>query len=90
MINNEAIYNFLSQLLIKKWNLTNIENVSSRLKQLNETSLRVYDNHVLEVEMIDNDDRESRVMHIMLSANMIKIDMILRMFWLKKLNSNIN
>jgi hypothetical protein len=90
MINNETIHNFLSQLLIKKWDLTNIESVSSSLKQLNKISLQVYNNHILEITVIDNDDRKSRVTHILLSANMIEIDMILRMFWLKKLNSNIN
>jgi hypothetical protein len=77
-------------MLIKKWDLMNIDKISSEFKQLNETSLQCYDSHVLEIEMTDDSDHEQNIVHQVLSADMFEINMILSMSWLKEYNSDID
>jgi hypothetical protein len=90
MMNRETIYNFISQMKIKKLNLQKNVNVSSNLKTLNDTFLKCYKEHFLRIEMIDANERKVRTKQTIVVANMTKIDMILNFFWLKKLNSNID
>jgi hypothetical protein len=75
---------------IKELNLQKNVNVSSNLKTLNDIFLKCYEKHFLRIEMIDANEHEIRIKQTIVVANMTKIDMILNLFWLKKLNSNID
>ncbi len=90
MIDCDATFNFIFQMKIKKWDLQEIVDVSSKLKTLNDTSFKCYEAHVLRTEMIDSSEREIRIKQTIIVANMTEIHMILNFFWLKKLNSDIN
>jgi hypothetical protein len=90
MINCDATFNFIFQMKIKKWNLQKIVDRSSKLKTLNDIFFKCYEAHVLKTKMINSSKRKIRIKQIIIVANMIKIYMILNLFWLKKLNSNID
>jgi cobalamin biosynthesis Co2+ chelatase CbiK len=60
MMNCETIYNFISQMKIKKLNLQKNVNVSSNLKTLNDIFLKCYEEHFLQIEMIDVNEHEIR------------------------------
>ncbi len=77
MMNCEIIYNFISQMKIKKLNLQKNVNVSSNLKTLNDISLKCYEEHFLRIEIIDANKHEIRIKQTIVIANMTKIDMIL-------------
>jgi hypothetical protein len=57
---------------------------------LNDILFKCYETHVLKIEVIDSSKREIRIKQTIIVADIIKIDMILSFFWLRKLNSNIN
>ena len=80
MIDSRAIFNFISQIKIKKMKLDKFDNISSDLKTLDETSLRVYQEHTLQVNVSNNSDRERFDNHKILNVVMIEIDMILNFF----------
>jgi hypothetical protein len=90
MIDCDATFNFIFQMKIKKWDLQNIVDVSSKLKTLNDIFFKCYEAHVLKTKMIDSLKREIRIKRTIIVANMTKIHMILNLFWLKKLNSDID
>jgi hypothetical protein len=90
MIDCDATFNFIFQMKIKKWNLQNIVDVSSKLKTLNDISFKCYEAHVLKTKMIDSSKREIRIKQTIIVANMTEIHMILNFLWLKKLNSDID
>ncbi len=75
---------------IKELNLREIVNVSSELKTLNDTLLKCYEKHFLRIEMIDAFEQKVRAKQTVIVADMTKIDMILNLSWLRKLNSNID
>jgi hypothetical protein len=90
MIDCDATFNFIFQMKIKKWDLQNIVDVSSRLKTLNDIFFKCYETHVLRTKMIDSSKREIRIKQTIIVANMTEIHMILNLLWLKKLNSDID
>jgi hypothetical protein len=90
MMNCEIIFNFISQMKIKELNFQKIVNVSSKLKTLNDIFLKCYERHFLRIEMIDANEQKVRAKQIIIVVDMTKVDMILSLFWLKKLNSNID
>jgi hypothetical protein len=90
MINCDAIFNFISQMKIKKWSLQKFVNVSLELKTLNDIFFKCYETHVLRIKMINSLKREIRNKQTIIVADMTEIDMILNFFWLKKLNSDID
>jgi hypothetical protein len=90
MIDCDATFNFISQMKIKKWDLQNIIDVSSKLKTLNDTFFKCYEAHVLRTKMIDSSKREIRIKQTIIVVNMTEIHMILSLFWLKELNSDID
>jgi hypothetical protein len=90
MIDYDVTFNFIFQMKIKKWDLQKIVDVSSELKTLNDTFFKCYKAHVLKTKMIDSSKRKIRIKQTIMIANMTEIYMILSLFWLKKLNSNID
>ncbi len=64
--------------------------MSSDLKMLNDIFLKCYEEHSLQIEMIDVNEHEVRTKQTIITTNMTKIDMILNLFSLNKLNSNID
>ena len=79
MINNNATFNFISQLKMKKLNIINIEKISKKLKILNDISLRVYQAHIFKIKMIDETNQQRIDDETLLKIDMIEINMILKM-----------
>ena len=70
--------------------LDKFDNISSDLKIFDETSLRVYQEHTLWMNVSNNSNRERFDNHKILNIVMIEINMILNFFWLNVTNSNID
>jgi cobalamin biosynthesis Co2+ chelatase CbiK len=60
-MNCEIIFNFISQIKIKKLNLQKNVNVSSNLKTLNNIFLKCYEEHFLRIKMINANEHETRI-----------------------------
>ena len=60
MIDNEIIYNFLFQFKIKKHNIVEIDIQSQNFRCFDETALRIYKFHNLDVDVINQRNKESR------------------------------
>ncbi len=80
MINCKTIFNYISQIKIKEENLQKIVNVLSKLKTLNDTFLKCYDEHILRIEVIDVTSYEIRTKQTIIVADMKRVHMILNFF----------
>lgn len=90
MIESEVIHNFSSQLKIQEHNLVEVEIQSQNLRSLDDTALRTYKSHSLNVDVIDQKDAEARFQQKFLEIDMIDIDTILEMPFLQSVNSIID
>ena len=82
MIDNEIIHNFFSQLKIKEHNIVEIDIQSQNFRCFDETALRIYKFHNLDVDVINQRNEKSRSQQKFLKIDMIEVDMILKMSFL--------
>ena len=89
MIDNKIIYNFF-QLKIKKHNIVEIDIQSQNFRCLDDTALKIYKFHNLDVDVINQRNEKSRSQQKFLKIDMIEVDMILKMSFLQSVNSIID
>jgi hypothetical protein len=79
IIDCEAIWNFFSQLKLTKINvlILNEKFSNSRLKILNDTSLMIYFDHVLSIEIIDINESKRTSKETFVEIDMYEMNMIL-------------
>jgi hypothetical protein len=82
--------NFIDQRLANEWRLNADENSSTNSQTVNETFLRMFRSHFLKFSSKKNDERVSKIEQNLMSAHMIEVNVILKMSWLKKINSIMN
>ena len=89
LINSEAKKNFISQVLIKDAQL--FENVEFSLKMqiVNECIIISYNTQKFSIAIIDSFEYRKNDRYQFYVVNMRDYDMILKLSWLKKINSNI-
>ena len=90
MIDNEIIHNFFFQFKIKEHNIVEIDIQSQNFRCFDETALKIYKFHNLDVDVINQRNEESRSQQKFLKIDMIEVDMILKMSFLQSVNSIID
>jgi hypothetical protein len=90
LIDSDFNQNFIDQRFAYKWRLNSDENSSTNSQTVNETSLRMFKSHFLKFSSKENDERISKIEQNLMSIHMNKVNVILKMSWLRKINSIIN
>ena len=80
MINSEATRNFMSQLKIQKLNFSFFVEMNVRLCTMNDTSLHVYEEHNLRVNVTHADERTKKFIQQIIKIDIKNVDMILKLF----------
>jgi hypothetical protein len=90
LIDNDFNQNFIDQRFAYKWRLNANENSSTNSQTMNETFLKMFKSHLLKFSSKENDERISKIEQNLMSIHMIEVNVILKMSWLKKINSIVN
>ena len=79
MIDSDAIVNFLFQKKINQYHLSSSFEVESEYKTLNDIFFRIYQRHVLRVDVVNSREQKSSILQKFLDADLKDINMILNM-----------
>ncbi len=90
LIDSDFNQNFIDQRLSYEWRLSADENSSTDSQTMNETFLRVFKSHLLKFNSEKNDERILKIEQNLISIHMIEVNVILKMSWLRKINSIMN
>jgi hypothetical protein len=90
LIDNDFNQNFIDQSFAYEWRLNADENSSINSQTMNETFLRMFKSHLLKFNSKENDEKISKIEQNLMSIHMIEVNVILKMSWLKKINSIVN
>jgi hypothetical protein len=90
LIDNDFNQNFIDQRFAYEWRLNADENSSTNSQTMNETFLRMFKSHLLKFNSEKNDERISKIEQNLMSTHMIKVNVILKMSWLREINSIMN
>jgi hypothetical protein len=90
LIDNDFNQNFIDQRLAYEWRLRSDENSSTNSQTMNETFLRVFRSHFLEFNSKKNDEKIFKIKQNLMSIHMMSVNVILKMFWLRKMNLQMN
>ena len=90
MIDNEIIHNYVFQFKIKKHNFVEDDIQFQSFWCFNDTALKIYKFHSLNVDVINQQNAETRLQQKFLKIDMIDVNMILKMSFLQSVNSIIN
>jgi hypothetical protein len=90
LIDSDSNQNFIDQRFAYEWRLRSDENSSTNSQTMNDTSLRVFRSHLLEFSSEEDDERIFKIKQNLVFAHMMSVDVILRMSWLRKMNSQVN
>ena len=89
LINSEVKENFISQTLIKNAQLFENVEFSLQMQIVNERIVILYDTQKFLIAMIDNLKHRKYDRCLFYVVNMRDYDIILKLSWLKRINSNI-
>jgi hypothetical protein len=90
LIDNDFNQNFIDQRFVYKWRLKSNKNSSINSSIMNDTSLRVFKFHFLKFSSEENNEKIFKIKQNLMFVHMMSVDVILRMFWLKKMNFQMN
>ncbi len=90
LIDNDFNQNFIDQRFAYEWRLNANENSSTNSQTVNETFLRMFKSHLLKFSSKKNDEKVLKIEQNLMSTHMIEVNVILKMSWLKKINSIVN
>jgi hypothetical protein len=90
LIDSDFNQNFIDQRFAYEWRLNADENSSTSSQIVNETFLKMFKSHLLKFSSKKNDERISKIEQNLMSIHMIEVNVILKMSWLKKINSIVN
>ncbi len=90
LIDNDFSQNFIDQRFAYEWRLNADENSSTSSQTVNETFLKMFKSHFLKFSSKKNDERISKIEQNLMSTHMIEMNVILKMSWLRKINSIMN
>jgi hypothetical protein len=90
LIDNDFNQNFIDQRFAYEWRLNADENSSTNSQTMNETFLKMFKSHFLKFNSKKNDERISKIEQNLMSIHMIEMNVILKMSWLRKINSIVN
>jgi hypothetical protein len=90
LIDSDFSQNFIDQRFAYEWRLSADENSSTNSQTVNETSLRMFKSHFLKFNSKEDDEKISKIEQNLISIHMIEVNVILKMSWLRKINSIMN
>jgi hypothetical protein len=90
LIDSDFSQNFIDQRFAYEWRLNADENSSTNSQTMNETFLKMFKSHFLKFNSKENDEKVSKIEQNLMSIHMIEMNVILKMSWLKKINSIVN
>jgi hypothetical protein len=90
LIDNDFNQNFIDQRFAYEWRLNANENSSTNSQTMNETFLKMFKSHFLKFNSKRNDEKISKIKQNLMLIYMIEVNVILKMSWLKKINSIVN
>jgi hypothetical protein len=90
LIDNDFNQNFIDQRFAYEWRLRSDENSSTDSQTVNDTLLRVFRFHLLKFNSEKDDERIFKIKQNLMFAHMMSVNVILKMFWLKKMNFQVN
>jgi hypothetical protein len=90
LIDNDFNQHFIDQRFVYEWRLNANENSSTNSQIMNEIFLKMFKSHFLKFNSKENDEKISKIEQNLMSIHMIEINVILKMSWLKKINSIVN
>ncbi len=90
LIDSDFNQNFIDQRFAYEWRLNANENSSTNSQTMNETFLKMFKSHFLKFNSKKNDEKVSKIEQNLMSIYMIEVNDILKMSWLKKINSIVN
>lgn len=77
LIDFEATYNFVFQHFVKRYVLSLFVAISNDLSIIDDTSFRLYQDHFLNIKIVDCDEQVSKRAHDVFETNLVDIDLIL-------------
>jgi hypothetical protein len=86
LINNDFNQNFNDQRFAYEWHFKLVENSSTKSQTMNKTFLRIFKSHLLKFNSKKNDKNIFKIKQNLMLMYMMSVDVILKMFWLKKIN----
>jgi hypothetical protein len=90
LIDNDFNQNFIDQRLAYEWRLSADENSSTNSQTMNETFLKMFKFHFLKFSSKKNDEKILKIEQNLMSIHMIEVNVILKMSWLREINSIVN
>jgi hypothetical protein len=90
LIDSDFSQNFIDQRFAHEWRLKTDENSSTNSQTMNDTFLHVFRFHLLEFSSKKNDERIFNIKQNLMSIHIMSVDVILKMFWLWKINFEMN
>jgi hypothetical protein len=90
LIDNNFNQNFIDQRFAYEWRLNSDTNSSTNSQTMNETFLKMFKSHLLKFNSKKNDEKIAKIEQNLMSIHMIEVNVILKMSWLRKINSIMN
>jgi hypothetical protein len=90
LIDSDFNQNFIDQRFAYEWCLNSNENSSTNSQIMNETFLKMFKSHLLKFSSKKNDERIAKIEQNLMSIHIIEVNVILKMSWLRKINSIMN
>jgi hypothetical protein len=90
LIDNNFNQNFIDQRFAYKWRLNLNENSSTNSQTVNETFLKMFKSRFLKFNLKENDEKILKIEQNLMFIHMIEMKIILKMSWLRKINSIMN
>ncbi len=90
LIDSDFNQNFIDQRFAYEWRLSADENSSTNSQTMNETFLKMFKSHFLKFNSKRNDERILKIEQNLMLIHMIEVNVILKMSWLRKINSIVN
>ena len=86
MIDSKTIHNFIFQFKIKKHSFVEIDIQFQNFRCFDDTVLKVYKFHNLNIDVIDQQNVKTRSQQKILKIDMIDVNIILKMSFLQSVN----
>ncbi len=90
LINCDFNQNFIDQRLAYEWWLSVDAKSLTNFKTIDETLLQMFCLYLFDFILIENDEKIAKFNQVLISTHMIKMNVILKMSWLREINFHVN
>ena len=86
IMNSKIIHNFIFQFKMKEHNSIKIDIQFQNFRCSNDTVLKIYKSHSLNINVIDQQNAKTRLQQKFLKIDIIDVNMILKVLFLQNIN----